>query len=91
MAMTEEEYTELLHSERRRFAWMMERYGGHTPAEAEYAALAQYPYEHARAEYRWLVFHRDAWSWAMRKIHSPTFWHDHPDLASPSEEYRALP
>jgi len=42
---SEREYVDYLGGERRRFAWVMQRHGGLTAAEAEAAALEQYPYE----------------------------------------------
>jgi hypothetical protein len=79
-----------LGGERRRFAWVMQRHGGLTAAEAEAAALEQYPYEASDVPYRWLVFHDRAWHWAMLRIYQDLYWVEHPDLARPSAEYRAL-
>ncbi|HEY0543509.1 MAG TPA: hypothetical protein VGD53_34460 [Actinoallomurus sp.] len=90
MEWTEEEYAESLRGERRRFAWVMWRHGGLTSAEAEAVALEQYPYEASDVPCRGLVFHDDAWHWAMLKIHKDLYWVEHPDLVQPSAEYRAL-
>jgi hypothetical protein len=86
----EREYVDYLHGQRRRFAWVMQRYGGFTAAEAEAAALEQYPYEASDAPYRWLVFHDRAWHWAMLRTYQDLYWVEHPELAQPSAEYRAL-
>ncbi len=87
---SETEYIEHLLAERRRFAWVMQRHGGFSAADAEAAALEQYPYEASDAPYRGLVFHDRAWHWAMLKIYQDMYWVDHPDLAKPSAGYRAL-
>ena len=86
----EDKYLDYLYGERRRFAWVMQRHGGLTPAEAEAAAVDRYPYEPADKPYRVLVFHDTAWHWAMLKIHSDRYWLAYPHLATPSAEYRAL-
>jgi hypothetical protein len=90
MAWNEEAYVEYLRDERRRFAWVMQRHGGLTATQAEAAALEHYPYEPSDAPYRGLVFHRQAWDWAMRKIYKNLYWVEHPELARPSAEYEAL-
>lgn len=86
----EEEYVRYLHAERRCFAWVMEQHGGLAPAEAEAAALAHYPYEANESQFRGLIFHDEAWHWAMVEIHGQTYTIDHPEMATPSPEYRAL-
>lgn len=68
----------------------MQRYGGLTPIRAEEAALECYPYETSDALYRGLVFHDEAWHWAMLKIHGGSYWVEHPELVQPSAEYTAL-
>ncbi|WP_067470781.1 hypothetical protein [Nocardia amamiensis] len=88
---SEEEYLECLHGERRRFSWVMQRYGGLSPTRAEAAAVERYPYEEASEEpHRGLIFHDEAWRWAMLKIHGERWWIDHPELSSPPDEYEAL-
>ncbi|WP_020665028.1 hypothetical protein [Amycolatopsis benzoatilytica] len=90
MTSDETEYVEYLEGERRRFAWVMRHYGGKSAKEAEAAALDAYPYEAADNPYRGLVFHDEAWHWAMLQIHPGYYWIDHPELARPPEEYDAL-
>jgi hypothetical protein len=68
----------------------MRRYGGLTAAGADAAALERYPYESSEAACRGLVFHDEAWHWAMLKIHQDGYWLTHPELASPPAEYNAL-
>ncbi|GAA2083286.1 hypothetical protein [Actinomadura alba] len=87
---TEDEYVEYLHGERRSFAWVMQRYGSFTPAEAEAAALKHYPYEASDAPFRGLIFHDLSWHWAMLAIHGGSYWVEHPELVNPSPEYEAL-
>ena len=87
---SEDEYVAYLAGERRRFAWVMRRYGGLTAAQADAAALERDPYEAGDVPYRGLVFHDQAWHWAMLKIHQDRYWLTHPELASPPAEYNAL-
>ncbi len=90
MTWSEAEYVECLQGERRCYAWVMRRHGNLTPTEAWAAALECYPYEPSDAPYRGLVFHDEAWHWAMSKIHGVRYTVEHPELAEPSAEYRAL-
>lgn len=90
MEWAESEYVEYLEGERRRYAWVMRRYGGLAPAEAEAAALDRYPYEADDAPWRGLIFHDEAWHWAMLALHGERYWLERPDLAEPPAEYRAL-
>ncbi|WP_275461112.1 hypothetical protein [Streptomyces noursei] len=90
MTWTETEYLEILHGERRRYAWVMRRYGALADAEAGAAALRNYPYEPSDAPYRGLVFHDEAWHWAMSVIHGERYPVEHPALLQPSPEYLAL-
>ncbi|WP_328407024.1 hypothetical protein [Nocardia sp. NBC_00403] len=87
---SEEEYVEYLREERRRFTWVMQRYGGLSSVEAEAAALESYPYEAADKPFRGLIFHDDAWHWAMLRIHGDNYTMEHPELCVPSSEYEAL-
>ncbi|MEV0333919.1 hypothetical protein [Nocardia sp. NPDC050717] len=83
----EDKYVETLEGERRRFAWVMQRYGGKTPAEAEAEAVEFYYYEEPDTPCRGLVFHDEAWHWAMLGIHKGEYWHAHPELEQPCAEY----
>lgn len=83
---SEDEYVGLLEQERRRYAWVLHRYVGKTPAEAEADALDFYQYEPPDTPSRGLVFHDHAWHWALLGL--PGFyWQTHPELASPCDEY----
>lgn len=90
MTWTEAEYPDNLQSERRGYAWVMQHHGGLTPEEAMEAALEHYPYESPEAPYRGLVFHDEAWHWAMQAVHGDRYATDHPGLGLPSPEYRAV-
>jgi hypothetical protein len=87
---TETEYLDYLLAERRAYAWVMEHHGGLAPAEASAAALEQYPYEPEGVPFRGLVFHDEAWHWAMLTIHGDRYTVEHPELAVPAPEYLAL-
>ncbi|MET9657543.1 hypothetical protein [Streptomyces sp. NPDC006510] len=90
MSWSEAEYSEYLRDERRRYAWVMRRHGDLTPTEARAAALDRYPYESSDAPYRGLIFHDEAWHWAMLAIHGDRYTVEYPELAGPSAEYMAL-
>ncbi|MEV6749262.1 hypothetical protein AB0N21_33610 [Streptomyces sp. NPDC051080] len=90
MTWSETEYVEYLRGERRRYAWLMRRHGELAPAEAWAAALDRYPYEPSDAPYRGLIFHDEAWHWAMLAIHGDRYTVGRPELAQPSAEYMAL-
>ncbi|QKW07560.1 hypothetical protein HUT18_15420 [Streptomyces sp. NA04227] len=90
MDWTEAEYVEYLAGERRRYAWVMREYGGMGPEAAEAAALEEYPYESADAPFRGLVFHDEAWHWAMLRIHGHAYWVERPELTDQSAAYQAL-
>ena len=84
---SEEEYVAYLNGERELFAWCLKKYGSFSVESAREEALSFYEYEPASAPHRGLVFHDEAWHWAMLKIHGDLYWKKHPELESPSEEY----
>ncbi|MFJ3921254.1 MULTISPECIES: hypothetical protein [Streptomyces] len=90
MEWSEAEYLDCLRSERRGYAWVMRHHGGLTPPQAGEAALKRYPYEPDDAPFRGLIFHDEAWHWAMLVIHGDRYVVERPELASPSDAYRAL-
>ncbi|MFD7686939.1 hypothetical protein [Streptomyces sp. NPDC059781] len=90
MTWSEAEYLDHLHAERRAYAWVMRHYGGLTPAQATEAALEWYPYEPEGRAHRGLVFHDEAWHWAMLAIHGDRYTLDHPELVHPPSAYEAL-
>ena len=86
----EKEYVEYLDHERHLFAWCLCLYGGTSQADARVRAEAFYPYESAATgSLRGLVFHDEAWHWAMLKIFGEQYWQARPELESPSVDYRA--
>ncbi|MEK2472534.1 hypothetical protein [Streptomyces noursei] len=90
MMWSEEEYLACLRGERRRYAWVMRRYGDLPPVRAREAAVAHYPYEPSDAPYRGLVFHDEAWHWAMLALYGNRYTVEHPELIAPPAEYQAL-
>jgi hypothetical protein len=77
-----------LEHERHLFAWCLSSLGGKSPSEAQAAAEAFYAYEPATEPYRGLVFHDEAWHWAMLQIVGPQYWFTQPELEKPSAAYR---
>lgn len=72
---SEDEYVRYLRAERRRFAWVMEHHGGLSQTEARAAALERCPYEASDDPHRGLIFHDEAWHWAMLRIHqNEPYW-----------------
>ncbi|RCG17635.1 hypothetical protein DQ392_17475 [Streptomyces reniochalinae] len=90
MVWSEAEYLGCLRSERRGYAWVMRHHAGLTSAEAREAALERSPYEPQDAPCRGLIFHDEAWHRAMVAIHGDRYVGEHPELADPSSDYRAL-
>ncbi|WP_408638936.1 hypothetical protein [Nocardiopsis suaedae] len=86
----EEGYRACLEGERRAYAWVVSAYGGRSEEEAWAAALEWYPYEPPGTRNRGLVFHDEAWHWAMLELKGRYYWADHPELLTPPAEYRAL-
>ena len=86
----EKEYAEYLDHERHLFAWCLVVYGGISQPVARSQAEEFYRYESATTEpLRGLVFHDEAWHWAMLKIFGEQYWQARPELESPSADYRA--
>ncbi|MER7079148.1 hypothetical protein SAMN02982929_03162 [Saccharopolyspora kobensis] len=90
MEWSEDEYVDYLRGERTQYAWVMRHYGGTTAEQAEAAAAQRYPYEPADKPYRGLVFHDEAWHWAMLALHGEQYWARHPELVDPPAAYREL-
>ena len=87
MRWTEAEYVAYLEAERHLFAWCLERYGGVSKEEAVKQALVRYPYQPAGTRLRGLIFHDQAWYWAMLHIKGQFYWMVNPELGRPSDEY----
>jgi len=86
----ESEYKDYLITERRGYAWVLVKYGNRTEVEAIKEAEEFYNYEPKHKEFRGLIFHDEAWHWAMRKIFGERYWVSHPELEQPSVEYNDL-
>ena len=86
--ISEDEYVTQLEHERHMYAWCLVAYGDFTPEAAARKALDFYEYEPPRAEYRDLVFHDEAWHWAMLRVLGEGYWRAHPERAQASEAYR---
>ena len=83
---SDEEYRDHLLAERRGYAWALVNYGNFSQEIAEQMAIDFYRLE-PRNE---LVFHDQAWHWAMLKIFGPQYWINCPDLLTPPAGYIAL-
>jgi|SRR5262245_12790916 len=80
---SESEYTCYLRGERERFAWVLRTYGDMSLEQAREAAIRRYPYEPPGTQFRGLIFHDEAWHWAMLFLHGEHYWSRHPELAKP--------
>ena len=87
--LTEEEYVSYLRSERRLYSWCLVRFGGVLQETAEGLASAFYEYEAPDDGFRGLLFHDEAWHWAMLRVFGEGYWIDNPEREKPSVEYRA--
>jgi hypothetical protein len=83
----EDEYISYLSSERRLYAWCMINYGKLSEEDAQCVANAFYTYEPSSEPYRGLVFHEEAWHWAMLRIFGASYWISSPELETPSVDY----
>ena len=84
----EKEYADYLAHERHMFAWCLVTHGGFTHATALARAEQRYPYEAPTEPHRGLVFHDEAWHWAMLTLFGEQYWRSRPELQSPSADYR---
>ena len=84
------EYLEDLRAERSRYAWVLRTYGSIAAAQADQAAERRYPYEPPDAPYRGLIFHDEAWHWAMLELEGQDYAVRRPELVDPPEAYCAL-
>lgn len=86
----EKEYLSDLHDERQSFIWCLMKYGKYSLESATEKAFKLYCYEPPTHKYRWLVFHDEAWHWAMLQIFGEGYWAKYPEYESPSKEYRLM-
>jgi hypothetical protein len=84
----ENAYVTYLEHERHLFAWCLRIVGGKSQSDAQRAAETFYTYEPATDAMRGLVFHDEAWHWAMLQIAGPQYWLARPELEQPSPAYR---
>lgn len=70
------------------YAWCLRTVGHVEPRQARDLARKCYPFEAPTQEYRGLVFHDEAWHWAMLQIIGEEYWQARPDLEHPSSEYQ---
>ena len=70
------------------YAWCLETIGGLSEADAGHEALDFYKYEDANKKFRDLVFHDEAWHWAMLKIFGDSYHLNFPEYELPSTAYR---
>ena len=82
----ETEYLSHLRVERHMFAWALERYGDLPSSAAASAAETFYAYE-PPSRYRGLLFHDDAWHWAMLHLHGDNYWMSNPGLETPPVQF----
>ncbi len=85
--LTEEDYVYLLKQQRHMYTWCLRNIGSLTAHEAKLESEKLYNYEPPDKEYRGIVFHDDAWHWAMLKIKGEQYWSNFPDLVDPTNEY----
>ena len=87
---TEAEYLAYLSAERQLYAWVLRELGQWDASRAEAEALAFYGDEAPDAPNRGLVFHDEAWHWAMLRLHGNGYWWTRPGLQTPSLAYCQL-
>ena len=85
----EDEYCRYLAAERHLYAFVLREHGGLSAAQAHQEAQVRYPYEPADDEFRALIFHDEAWHWAMLHLYGERYWDARPELESPSKAYRS--
>ncbi|CAN5709208.1 hypothetical protein BH09VER1_BH09VER1_44100 [soil metagenome] len=82
-------YREHLAHERHLYAWCLVAYGGLAQAGANAKAEEFYVEQSIAEPMRCLVFHDEAWHWAMLRIFGNAYWITRPGTESPSPEYKA--
>ena len=85
--MSEDEYLAQLNQQKHMYYWCLINVGSFSLNKAKNEAEKLYKYEHQTEGYRWLIFHDDAWHWAMLKIHGEQYWLKDPNLENESKEY----
>lgn len=85
----EQQYLQQLEHERYMFGWCLSTYAAIDVDIATAKAAAFYPYRAPDYPERELVFHDEAWHWAMLEIFGKQYWLDKPEYQLPSEQYIA--
>ena len=85
--MKEEEYLKQLKQQRHMFEWCLLNIGTFSQEKIESASNRLFSYKPESDRYRWLVFHDDAWHWAMLEIKGEGYWRTYPNLERASIEY----
>lgn len=85
--MKEEEYLNQLKQQRHMFEWCLLNVGEYSRDKIKSVSNRLFSYKPESDEYRWLVFHEDAWHWAMLEIKGEGYWCKYPNLKDPSLEY----
>src|SRR5262245_42480913 len=82
------QYRKHLAHERFMYAWCLKTMGQMEAPQARDLARKRYPFEECSNELRELVFHDEAWHWAMLQLFGDGYWRGRPDLTRPSVDYR---
>lgn len=83
----EKEYRSKLEEQRHMYSWCLQNIGGHSKINADKKAEEFYKYEPVSDKHRNLVFHDDAWHWAMLYLKGEQYWLKNPELKSETKEY----
>ena len=84
---SEEEYKSQLEEQRHMYSWCLQNIGGYSKISADNKAEEFYRYEPESEKYRNLVFHDDAWHWAMLYLKGDQYWLKNPKLEKETKEY----
>ncbi len=81
-------YSEQIRIEKHMYKWCLIKYGSLNHELADKQANDFYNFESEDNEYKYIVFHEEAWHWAMIKIHGENYWIVDPSLKSIPSEYK---
>jgi hypothetical protein len=70
------------------YAWCLVIHASMDPGGADREALERYPFQAESDPYRGLIFHDEAWHWAMLRLHGEQYWVKSPHLQTASAAYR---
>lgn len=83
----EQEYLEQLKHERYMFCWCLMTYADMPVDVATAKAAAFYAYQPPGNPNRDIIFHDEAWHWAMLHIIGEQYWLSKPEYLTPSQQY----